>query len=81
MEYTIVPRKHTQFGEFSFWMPNDGGYIYLQSKGQSGTQGRQICRGGGFMGDTLSARGEDQFYKICKNWYRQYMQNQAGCYL
>ncbi|MBW0278613.1 MULTISPECIES: hypothetical protein [Shewanella] len=71
--------KSRKTGEtFNFWMPLDGGYIRLESQGRSGTLGRQICVGGGFMGNTLSARSEASFEKQCRSWYRAYMRNQSN---
>ena len=58
----------------SFWMRDAGGYVYLEDKGP-GTTGSQICQGGGFMGNTLSATS-DSFEKICRSWYRSHIRNQ-----
>lgn len=58
-------------------------YIYLDANGHSGMLGKQICSGGGFLGDALSC-GDDQaaFERICRNWYRAYTRDyKAGHYL
>lgn len=73
MRLTIVPKKYTEFGNFDFWMPENGGYIYLESKGHEGTTGRQICDGGGFMGNTLSGCNRAHFEYVCRLWYRQFI--------
>lgn len=52
MNFTIKSRKTGEI--FSFYAPDSGGYVHLQSPGHSGNTGAQICRGGGFMGSTLS---------------------------
>lgn len=50
-------------------------YIYADLNGQPGTMGKQICRGGGTMGSTLSYDGDDQeqFEAICRRWYRAHI--------
>lgn len=47
-------------------------YIYVDINGESGTLGRQICRGGSLMGSTIAYEGDDPevFKQICRNWYR-----------
>lgn len=69
-QLTLKSRKTGQ--TFNFWMPLDGGYIRLESEGSSGTLGKQICQGGGFMGNTLSATPET-FEKTCRTWYKAHM--------
>ncbi|HGV4342364.1 TPA: hypothetical protein ACNG6Q_005444, partial [Klebsiella pneumoniae] len=51
MNFTIKSRKTGEI--FSFYAPDSGGYVHLESQGHSGNSGAQICRGGGFMGSTL----------------------------
>lgn len=60
---------------FSFWMPNNGGYVYLESTGNPGTLGKQICSGGGFTGNTLSAYCKSGFESTCRKWYRRYIRD------
>jgi hypothetical protein len=67
--FTINSKKH---GEISFFMPNNGGYIRLESSGKNGTLGAQICSGGKFIGNTISAT-EASFEETCKKWHRQRM--------
>lgn len=48
MNFTIKSRKTGEI--FSFYAPESGGYVHLESPGHSGNTGAQICCGGGFMG-------------------------------
>lgn len=71
--------KSRKTGEtFNFWMNGSNGYIYLDTQGRCGTYGSQICEGGGFRGNTLSASSEASFEKQCRSWYRAYMRNQSN---
>lgn len=71
MNFSINSRKLGK--TFSFTRPGST-YIFVN--------GRQICNGGSYAGNTLEYRGEDedQFRAVCKNWYRSYMniQNEMG---
>ncbi len=78
MRYTITSRKLKQ--DFDFWAPCNGGYIRLEYPGKEGTLGDQICQGGGFRGNTLSAKTEEQFEAVCRGWYRQHLQKFAHLY-
>lgn len=72
MRYTIKPRQ----GEpLTFWAPDNGGYIRLESNGRSGTLGQQICTGGGFTGSTLSAWNFVELKEIVQQWYKQNKRN------
>lgn len=62
---------------FEFWMPNAGGYIYLEAPGLEGTLGRQICDGGGFQGNTLQSHPA-HFERACRAWYRQHLQSRRA---
>ena len=57
------------FGEQSFFMPDNGGYIRLESEGKSGTLGAQICDGGKFSGSTISA-SPASFERECRKWHK-----------
>ena len=73
MNFTIKSRKTGEI--FSFYAPDRGGYVHLESPGHSGNTGAQICRGGGFMGSTLSCgASEDDLASVARKWYRQYME-------
>ncbi|HDT1625589.1 TPA: hypothetical protein QHS84_005044 [Klebsiella quasipneumoniae subsp. similipneumoniae] len=73
MNYTIKSRKTGEI--FSFYAPDSGGYVHLESPGHSGNTGAQICRGGGFMGSTLSCGASvDDLASVVRKWYRQYME-------
>ncbi|WP_318370465.1 hypothetical protein [Enterobacter sp.] len=75
MELKIKSRKNGEV--FSFWMGSGGGYIHLQGKGNPGNLGRQICRGGSFVGSALTATPET-FDKVVRNWYRAYQRSENG---
>lgn len=60
----------TRRGKREFWCPDAGGYVRLETEGHSGTLGRQICEGGGFMGSTLTADAET-LPKVARRWLRQ----------
>ena len=73
MNFTIKSRKTGEI--FSFYAPESGGYVHLESPGHSGNTGAQICRGGGFMGSTLSCGASvDDLASVARKWYRQYME-------
>ncbi|HBR1563088.1 TPA: hypothetical protein L9L65_004588 [Klebsiella quasipneumoniae subsp. similipneumoniae] len=73
MNFTIKSRKTGEI--FNFYAPDSGGYVHLESPGHSGNTGAQICRGGGFMGSTLSCGASvDDLASIARKWYRQYME-------
>lgn len=50
-------------------------YIYVNLNDQPGTLGNQICKNGALAGATLYYSGDnyDRFKRICKNWYRQFL--------
>ncbi|UTM60437.1 hypothetical protein L4174_023930 (plasmid) [Photobacterium sp. CCB-ST2H9] len=75
MSNTLIIKSRKTGETFEFWMPSKGGYIRLESEGKEGVLGRQICKGGGFMGSTLEATPET-FKNVCRNWYRAYMKEQ-----
>lgn len=66
MELTIKSRK---WGAYTFSMKADGGYVFLNHDGCR----CQICKGGNFMGSTLTATPET-FEKVVRRWYRQHME-------
>ncbi|HBQ1085877.1 TPA: hypothetical protein L7K09_005375 [Klebsiella pneumoniae] len=73
MNFTIKSRKTGEI--FSFYAPDSGGYVHLESPGRPGSTGAQICRGGGFMGSTLYCdASEDDLASVARKWYRQYME-------
>jgi len=57
-------------GTLEFFVPNNGGYVRLESGSQHGTLGRQICDGGGFRGNTLTATPES-LPLVAHQWLRQ----------
>lgn len=72
MEMTIKSRKTGE--AFTFWMPANGGYVHLSTKDRPGALGDQICKGGKFLGSTISST-EGSFEADCRKWYRDYMSN------
>lgn len=68
--FTIKSREH---GEITFFVRSnsggsDSGYVFLGT----GTDGKQICEGGDFMGSTLSAT-PDTLEKVARKWHKQRM--------
>lgn len=76
MELTIKSRKLNQ--EITFSRAGNY-YIYVDLNGKPGSLGRQICEGGGLMGDTIGYRGESEsrFEAICRRWYKAFIRNEA----
>lgn len=65
----VLPNKE----EWTFSRPG-GGHIYCD-KGQArntGILGAQICYGGGFRGDTISASNDEEFEREVKAWMRHF---------
>lgn len=50
-----------------------GRYIFVDLNGQKGSLGNQICYGGALAGSTITLSKDDDFEKVCKNWYRAYI--------
>lgn len=57
-------------GKLEFWVRDEGGYVRLEEGANHGTLGKQICEGGGFMGNTLSATPET-LGKVVRRWNAQ----------
>ncbi len=71
--FTIKSREH---GHITFFVRstaegNDSGYVFLGT----GTDGKQICEGGDFIGSTLTATVES-LGKVARKWHKQRM---AAC--
>lgn len=62
--------KTRDAGTLEFWAPDGGGYVRLESPGYPGTLGRQICDGGGMMGNTLEADARS-LPAVARSWNRQ----------
>jgi hypothetical protein len=69
MEITIKSRKLGR--EFTFWKSAGDNYVY-DSTYQPGTLGKQICEGGYYSGNTLTATDES-FEGVCRRWLRSYV--------
>ena len=71
--FTINTRKH---GQATFFVrdsaTDNSGYVYLESDGKSGTLGKQICAGGDFSGEALSATVES-LEKVARAWHRKHL--------
>jgi hypothetical protein len=65
--FTIKSKLH---GDQSFFVPDQGGYVRLESGRNHGTLGKQICDGGGFHGSTLEANS-DTLEKVARRWWKQ----------
>lgn len=56
---TTYTTKTREFGEVTFSAPaateDRASYVYVDTNGQPGTLGRQICYGGDFSGSTVTA--------------------------
>ena len=76
MEMTIKSRILDR--KITFTRPGSS-YIYADLNGQPGILGNQICRGGSTTGSTLSYSGDSQeeFERICRNWYRACLRDEA----
>jgi hypothetical protein len=69
MRFSINTRDE---GKLEFWAPDNGGYIRLESPNNSGTLGQQICDGGRFMGNTLSAGSSlESLARVARAWRKQ----------
>jgi hypothetical protein len=58
-------------GNMNFWVPDEGGYVRLETGCNHGSLGRQICKGGGFMGSTVTATPKTLEFTV-RRWYRAY---------
>ena len=71
--FTINTREH---GPATFFVrdsaTDNSGYVYLESTGKTGTLGKQICAGGDFSGDALSATVES-LEKVARAWHRKHL--------
>lgn len=72
--FTIKTRKH---GDKTFFVPDQGGYVRLEMGQNHGTLGRQICHGGGFRGNTITAQ-PDTLEVEARRWWRQHLRNERA---
>ena len=71
---TTLTLKSRKLGrEFSFFMPDGGGYVRLERSANHGTLGTQICYGGGFRGNTIRCDDDAEFKREVRRWYRDYI--------
>lgn len=85
MEYfTIHSRKLGQDLIFNCDLdrtkPYESHYVRLEKPGKPGTLAPQICYGGGFRGNTVTAT-PSTFERECRRWYREYLEQARphGC--
>ena len=64
--FTINSRK---FGKQEFTVSNNGGYVRCN--------GSQICRGGSYLGSTLSCTPE-QLEKVARKWWANRLRNERN---
>lgn len=72
--FTINTRDH---GQATFFVRDsatagNSGYVHLESTGKTGTLGKQICVGGDFSGETLTATVES-LGKVARAWHRKHL--------
>lgn len=67
--FTIKSRTH---GEKTFFVPDNGGYVRLEDGRKHGTLGTQICYGGAFRGNTVTADA-DTLEAVARKWWKQYL--------
>lgn len=67
MFYRTKPKDESY--ELEFFMPDGGGFI--RANVGPGRDMVQICRGGGTMGETLSARTAEELKAKAQAWLRQ----------
>ena len=73
--FTIKTRNH---GAKSFFVPDNGGYVRLEDTGTNhGTLGRQICYGGGFYGNTVTADA-GSLERKARRWWRQHLASERN---
>lgn len=70
--FTIKTRNH---GEKTFFVPDNSGYVRLESGRNHGTFAKQICYGGGFYGNTITADAATLEVEA-RRWWSQYLKNE-----
>lgn len=68
---TIKTKNH---GNQTFFVPDHGGYVRLETGTNHGTLGKQICYGGGFRGNTITADAAT-LPAVARQWLSQYLKN------
>jgi len=53
-----------------FWMPDEGGYVYLESPGAEGVLGQQICEGGGLAYGSTIRSSPAKLKEDCLQWIK-----------
>ena len=55
--------------KLTFFVPDNGGYVRLETENKTGTLAPQICYGGGYHGYTVTAT-PDTLAKEARRWWR-----------
>ena len=58
-------------GKESYWMPESGGYVWVESVGRPGSLGQQACEG---SGSTIRATPES-FDAVVRKYHRKVLRN------
>lgn len=66
----MIKTRDEDHGTLTFFMPDNGGYVRLERGAKYGTLGDQICYGGDFRGNTVTATPDTLAYE-CRRWWRQ----------
>ena len=70
--FTINSREH---GARDFFVPDHGGYVRLETGSNHGTLGQQICYGGDFFGNTITA-DKATLETEARKWWKSYLRNE-----
>ncbi len=57
-------------GRHAYFMPNRGGYVFLELEGRPGTLGLQLCEGGNLGGGHAVSANPATFDRVCRRWHR-----------
>jgi hypothetical protein len=56
-------------GKLTFWCRDRGGHVRLEHSDLYGSLGRQICKGGGFLGQCEWADNAEALPVIARRWW------------
>lgn len=72
MNFTITSRKTGEI--FSFYAPDSGGYVHLESPGHSGKHRRPDLLWWRVHGEyAFCGASEDDLASVARKWYRQFV--------
>lgn len=72
--FTIKSRNHGNV-TFYCWSSDREQYVKVAFDDHADTTSRQICNGGGFWGNTITAKPET-LEKTARSWWRRYLRNE-----